>query len=65
MKKYQPINYKLLRRQLNPRQLNFKNTDELKPLTGFMGQERALEAIIFGIGIKNQGITFTQWDLLV
>jgi len=55
MKKYQPINYKLLRRQLNPRQLNFKNTDELKPLTGFMGQERALEAIIFGIGIKNQG----------
>lgn len=55
MKKLNPINYKLLRRKLNPNQLAFKNTAELKPLTEFVGQERALEAIFFGIGIKNVG----------
>lgn len=55
MKKTNPLNYKLLRQKINPRQLGFNTTAELELLTEFIGQERALEAIYFGIGIKSQG----------
>lgn len=55
MKKPNPLNYQYLRRTLDPSQLNFKSTADLEIQTKFIGQERALEAVSFGIGIKNQG----------
>lgn len=55
MKKTKPLDAKLLRKKLNANQLEFKTTEELPSLTEFVGQDRALEAIQFGIGIKNQG----------
>jgi len=55
MKKLNPIHYKYLRNTLTSRQLDFETTAELQSLTEFVGQERALEAVIFGIGIKSNG----------
>jgi lon-related putative ATP-dependent protease len=55
MKKLDPVNYKLLRNTLPSSQLDFETTAELQSLTEFVGQERALESIIFGIGIKSHG----------
>lgn len=55
MKKPRSLSYKLLRKTFNPNQLNFKTTAELKSLPKFVAQERALEAINFGIGIKSHG----------
>lgn len=54
-KKISPLSYKLLSKKLNFTQLDFETTADLKPLTEFVGQERALEAIYFGIGIKSKG----------
>jgi lon-related putative ATP-dependent protease len=42
-----------LRRVVNPASLGFKTTDELVPVTGLIGQERALKAIQFGADIKS------------
>jgi lon-related putative ATP-dependent protease len=42
-----------LRRVVNPSSLGFKTTDELHPITGLIGQERALKAIQFGANIKS------------
>ncbi len=38
-----------LRRMVEPKSLNFKTTAELEPITGLIGQDRALEAIEFGM----------------
>jgi lon-related putative ATP-dependent protease len=35
--------------------LKFKTTDELKPLTKFLGQTRAVHALLFGIRIQAEG----------
>jgi lon-related putative ATP-dependent protease len=42
-----------LRRVVNPATLGFKTTDELNPVSGLIGQERALKAIQFGASIKS------------
>src|SRR5262249_12278644 len=42
-----------LRRVVNPVSLGFKTTDELDPVSGLIGQERALRAIQFGTNIKS------------
>jgi lon-related putative ATP-dependent protease len=42
-----------LRRVVNPTSLGFKTTDELQPINGLIGQERALKAIQFGTSIKS------------
>jgi lon-related putative ATP-dependent protease len=42
-----------LRRVVSPGSLGFKTTDELVPITGLIGQERALKAIQFGVGIRS------------
>jgi lon-related putative ATP-dependent protease len=42
-----------LRRVVNPASLGFKTTEELVPITGLIGQERALKAIQFGTSIKS------------
>jgi lon-related putative ATP-dependent protease len=55
MKKILPLNYKYLRQKLAISQLDFTSTTEITALTDFIGQERALEALTFGIDIKSQG----------
>jgi lon-related putative ATP-dependent protease len=49
----QPLQASELRRVVNPASLGFKTTDELVPITGLIGQERALKAIQFGADIKS------------
>jgi hypothetical protein len=44
-----------LRARCDPTTLPFQTTAELLPLPGLMGQERALDATAFGIGMKNAG----------
>jgi lon-related putative ATP-dependent protease len=44
-----------LRRRLDPQQLNFETTADLPDLSQVIGQERAVEAIRFGIGIHKEG----------
>lgn len=39
----------------DPEQFDFKTTSELVPLSEIIGQDRALEAIRFGVGMKNEG----------
>jgi len=36
-------------------QLEFETTDDLKPLDGFLGQDRAIKAIDLGVSIRRQG----------
>lgn len=55
MAKIKPLNYQKLRQKLDISQLHFKNTNEIKLLAEFIGQERALGALVFGIGIKSEG----------
>ena len=44
-----------LRKQCDPNQFKFEDTGELSPLGGVVGQERALEAIDFGVKMRNNG----------
>jgi lon-related putative ATP-dependent protease len=48
-----PLPASELRRVVSPGSLGFKTTDELVPITGLIGQERALKAIQFGVGIRS------------
>lgn len=41
--------------QCNPEQFSFNTTDDLEELTDAVGQERALEAVRFGMGIRRPG----------
>jgi len=45
----------LLYRRCDVTRFSFKSTAELKDLSEFVGQERALEAVQFGIGIRRHG----------
>jgi lon-related putative ATP-dependent protease len=40
---------------VDPGQLGFEETGELEPLTEIIGQERAVEALEFGLGMKSPG----------
>ncbi len=42
-------------RTCDPELFGFKTTDEIEDLTRFLGQDRALEAVDFGIGICHHG----------
>lgn len=44
-----------LYRHCDPKLLDFKTTRDLEPLEGFFGQDRAIEAVRFGIGIQREG----------
>lgn len=44
-----------LRRRCDPAQLPFRTTEEVPPLDGTVGQERALDAIRFGLEIRSAG----------
>ena len=42
-----------VRRVVDPAGLEFKNTSEIEPISGLIGQDRALRAIQFGADIKS------------
>lgn len=44
-----------LRKKCNPGSFKFNSTAELKPLTGIIGQERAIGAISIGLDVDNEG----------
>jgi len=44
-----------LRRKCAPESLGFKTTKELEPIHGILGQSRALQALEFGLGIREHG----------
>ena len=45
----------MLAPMIDPGHLGFEDTSELEPLTEIIGQERAVEALEFGLGMKNRG----------
>lgn len=51
----EPLPPAQLRAVCDPALLGFRSTVELEPLSGVLGQERALRAIDFGIGMKVAG----------
>jgi lon-related putative ATP-dependent protease len=53
----QPLSAQQLYRQSDPSQFDFETTDELEDLSlnEIVGQERAVDAILFGIGIRREG----------
>src|SRR5438445_13028404 len=55
MKKQKPIAHTHLRQKLDSALLDFKTTKKMKPLGEFIGQERALDALNFGININKKG----------
>jgi hypothetical protein len=44
-----------LRRHCNPNTFSFETTTELEPPSGLIGQQRAADALAFGLGIPNRG----------
>jgi lon-related putative ATP-dependent protease len=57
----------MMARELDPQQLRavcdavslpFRSTEELSPLDGMIGQDRALAATTFGVGMKHPGYNF-------
>ncbi|HDQ70708.1 MAG TPA: ATP-binding protein [Chloroflexi bacterium] len=44
-----------LRQRCDPSQFDFETTEELEALEQIVGQERAVEATLFGIGIRREG----------
>ncbi|MBO0763455.1 MAG: AAA family ATPase [Hyphomicrobiaceae bacterium] len=48
-----PLEASELRHVVNPSSLGFSTTDDLSPINGLIGQERALKAIQFGADIKS------------
>jgi predicted ATP-dependent protease len=55
MDKHLPLAPEALYRNCDPELLPFKTTDSLEPFTGFFGQNRAIEAMAFGIGMQRPG----------
>jgi lon-related putative ATP-dependent protease len=55
MAKIKPLSVRKLCRECKPSQFKFKTTDDLEDLTDVIGQDRAVEAIQFGIGIQREG----------
>lgn len=50
-----PLKVHELRRRSDPQRFAFRTTDELQPIEGLIGQERALEAVQFGTRISSPG----------
>lgn len=50
-----PLTPERLRWQCSAGELGFNTTDTLEDLQGVLGQDRALEAIQFGVGIQHEG----------
>ena len=46
---------KNLKVEFDSKKLNCKTTEELTPLEGIIGQDRAIKALKFGLNIENDG----------
>lgn len=55
MRKVKELKYTQVYKTCDLRQLKFKTTDDLAPCTDYIGQERAIEAIHFGLGMDFRG----------
>ena len=51
----EPLSAQQLRQTCDPSQFDFETTAELEDLSEIVGQERAVDAILFGIGIQREG----------
>ena len=51
----QPLEAAALCQRCDPMQFAFETTADLEDLTGVIGQDRAVEAVRFGIGISRNG----------
>ncbi|MFP4599378.1 MAG: Lon protease family protein [Persicimonas sp.] len=51
----EPLSADALRWQCDPSQFDFETSDELPKMDDIIGQERAVEAIEFGMGIRGRG----------
>lgn len=49
------LKYKEIYREFSPKNLPFQDTSQLEPLEGFIGQERAVRAMEFGLLIHTRG----------
>src|SRR3972149_8177881 len=54
-KKPQSLTPEELRWTCAPKQFSYKTTDKIKPLEETIGQERALRAMDFGLGLESHG----------
>jgi lon-related putative ATP-dependent protease len=52
---YPQVSVAELRWRLDPQTLPFETTDDLEPLGEIVGQDRALEAFKFGLGVRKKG----------
>ncbi|MGB3719522.1 MAG: ATP-dependent protease [Proteobacteria bacterium] len=50
---HEPLPTSELRRTVDPATLGFETTDDLEPITGLIGQDRALRAIQFGANMRS------------
>ena len=55
MTDHKPLPVEELFRACDPSQFGFRATSELEPLEELIGQDRAVEAVAFGIGIRRDG----------
>ncbi len=55
MEKSRELSYTELKNSCTPKDLAFNTTEELKPLVGIIGQERAVRALDFGLAVKIKG----------
>ena len=55
MDKHTALAPEALYRTCEPELLPFRTTETLESFTGFFGQERALEATEFGVGMQRPG----------
>ena len=55
MKKIYELDYTQLKNSCIPSDFTFQTTEELEPLEGIVGQERAVKAFDFGLAVKMKG----------
>lgn len=55
MAKHLELDYTQLKRSCLPEEFSFRTTQEIPPLEGIIGQERAVQAFDFGLAVKMKG----------
>jgi len=55
MNTIEPLGPEALCQDCNPEQFTFETTADLEPLTDIIGQERALQALHFGVNMRREG----------
>ncbi len=55
MAKHLELDYTQMKRSCSPEEFSFRTTQEIPPLEGIIGQERAVQALDFGLAVKMKG----------